>query len=769
MSSSPAIVAELMSHFLFLPLHFLKWPRLRSLPAHLMVWTMGTTLAALLFVCGGENVQEVKANEEHALAFHQGGTSRGHTLADEDHSPLAALQRPGGEQSSQLLSDRVPALSKGSSEEQNEVRTPEDDVVAPAYFEHETLRPPLFEGAQFDTAEEFLQSNAEVQYASEGWSATRVGNEEQQERRQTRTPSTSPTNENDIEDLGRDFVDHKQQEWLQIGGYAAAKKRSRAADATAMGGPSEDLRLPMEQQIFQMQQEMAMLRAEMQQKIAMLEANATACMNNVTDLVSASTDIRHAGAVVEEASGLLLAQMFTVWWVDYTGAVVYLLSGFAALLIVVALPVRLVFFPREYSQQEEVESEGGGDVTPEPEQGATAVADGDQADLVSADRPKPPPAKPEKYWLLPWDFARKGTLSSVCQRGDSTEGKIFTTGLVIAEICALLSRYTLIVYDRSCAGFATVVDQELDSIGTERSIDLALRVVWLILPPLLMIITAAVPGNSFKVKGLDAAPTTTAGNAAGPGGSATRNRVTAIHEDDTRIWSQALHRSVLAAVGLRLIFETRQLFREPLDVSGVLFGVSDSLDLDEQHDLHFWVDLSDQRVAARCGSDAHRAAWAQAYRGYYLGRVVWLFLGWAFSLLFLALSLACALQYRHAEDRSAKDRDRLHAAAYLEDVRLVPQSASLILPRLSFAAEILAMLTVQALPFWPVLLKVMRHGQGATWNPPLTPLDVLLRVSFEHLSWRQNLSQCGHYFDTDKDCGNDMLTAQLWFSQPPVR
>ncbi|CAD7945114.1 unnamed protein product [Amoebophrya sp. A120] len=742
-----------------------------------MVWTVGTTLAALLFVCGGEIVSEVKANEEHALAFHQGSTSRGHTLADEDHSPVAA-QRPGGEQSSQLLSDRVPALSKkGSSGEQNEGRT-EDDVVTPAYLEDQTLRPPLLEGAQFDTAEEFLQSNAAVQYAFGGLSATRVGtNEERQERQQTRTPSISPTGENDIEDLGREFVDHKQQEWLQIGGYAAAKKRSRPAeDATAMGGQKEDLRqLPMEQQIFQMQQEMAMreaetqqkistLRAEMQQKIAMLETNATACTNNVTDLVNATTDIRHAGAVVEEASGLLLAQRFAVWWVDYVRAVVYLLSGFAASLIVVALPVRLVFFPREYSQEEVVEPEGGGDhVTPEPQQGATVVAGGDQADTLSADRPNPPPAKPEKYWLLPWDFARRGTLSSVCQRGDSTEGKIFTTGLVIAEICALLSHYTLILYDRTCSGFTTVADNDLDSINTERSIDLALRVVWLILPPVIMIITAAVPQNTFRAKAPNAAPTTTAGTkAAGSGNSATRNRVTTIHEDDTRIWSQALHQTVAAAVLLRLIFETRQLFHEPLDISGVLFGVS-SDPLDEPTDL-FFVNVSDQRVSVRCKSEFHRSAWAQAYRGYYLGRVIGIFLGWAFSLLFLALSIACKLQYRHAEDRSAEDRP--HASAYLEDVRLVPQSASLILPRLVFSAEILAMLTVQALPFWPVLLKVARHGQGASWNPPLTPLDVLLRVSFRHLSWRANQSQCGHYFDTDKNCG-DFTTDMLWLSQEP--
>ncbi|CAD7949306.1 unnamed protein product [Amoebophrya sp. A120] len=406
-------------------------------------------------------------------------------------------------------------------------------------------------------------------------------------RRELPLPRPPPTKATSIEGLGRNSADHEQREWLQIGAYPTSEKRSMAVGATATGAQKEELRFPTEQQFRQMQQKMAILETEMQQKIstletetqkkiAMLEANATACANSVTD-------VRHAGGTVEELTGLLMVHTFGIWRMDYVAAVVCLLSGFAAALIVVALPIRLVFFPREYCPEEE--SAGGEDVTAGPQQEATALAGGEQADPLSADRLNPPSAKREKYWLLPWDFAEQGTLSSVCQRGDSTEGKIFIAGLVIAEICALLSRYTLIVYDHNCSGYDTVLETKLDVISTEHMIDLALRVVWLIVPSVLMIITAAVPSNSFRANAPNAAPTTTAGDSAGSGRSTVRTRVSAIHEEDTRIWSQALHTTVLAAVGLRLIFETRQVVRERVDISGALFGVSDPLD---EQALHEW-------------------------------------------------------------------------------------------------------------------------------------------------------------------------------------
>ncbi|CAD7938771.1 unnamed protein product [Amoebophrya sp. A120] len=790
-----------------------RWPRLRCLAARLMVWTTRATLVALLFVRGSELLQEVQSSEDSA--FRQGGNVRGHITLSEDQKDLAAVQQPGGEKS-KLLSDRAPALKSVGEE-----------VPAFFQYDTSRPRP-LGNDAELDTAEAFLQNNgwaqdhagaeeapttaatrvpktvhngpAPVAIASKDEETTTTGG--QLQLAGARVTALTGKSAALAGEKNRVEGDHEQQ-WLQIGAHATSENTgtSRTSGASAMNAQKDEAQpphqpSPLEQQILQMQEKMSMLEvetqqkmatrdaetqqkmatrdaetqqkisaleAETQQKISMLEANATACTNNVTDLVSASADMRHAGGVVEEVGGLFLAHMFAMSKGDYVAAVVYLLSGFAAALIVVALPIRLVFFPREYHPEEE--SEGGEDVTPgPPQQGVSAVAGGDQADLLSADHTNPPSPKPEKYWLLPWDFAKQGTLSSVCQRPDSTEGKIFTTGLVIAEVCTLLSRYTLIVYDRNCMGWASVVSQRLDSIGTERSIDLAFRVIWLIVPPVLMIITAAVPSNSFGANVRNAArTTTTAGHAAGSGSSTTRNRnrnrVSVIHEDDTRKWSQGFHRTVGAAVALRLIFETRQLFQEPVDLSVALFGLSDPLD---GHDLPGYVNAGEQRVVPRCYSESKTSYWTQAYRGYYLGRLVWLFLGWLFSLVFVALQAAVIWQHRHAEDRPAKDRSS-QSAAYLGDDRLAPQSASLILPRLSFTAEILAMLTVQALPFWPVLLKVVRHVQGANWVPPLTSLEGLLAASFEHL-WGHH-PQCGHYFDTDKWCRNQP-DYWMWFTHP---
>ncbi|CAD7945835.1 unnamed protein product [Amoebophrya sp. A120] len=231
---------------------------------------------------------------------------------------------------------------------------------------------------------------------------------------------------------------------------------------------------------------------------------------------------------------------------EYAFTVVFLACGYAAVLVGILLPTRLVFFPMEYEpppdeghpddtqmvlpvggpREQEVPADDlhgvdhGEQLHESSSMSLTLAAtmqgpatspknvDRDEDHLALAAATLQQEDKPRRtsegmvYYVMPWNFVYMGTLSSVTQRADSAEGRIFTTCLIINEVCVLLSRYTVVLYDRECdkmhSGAESKNSLYLTTLQTEPFWNLVLRVLWLILPTILMLITAAIPSATYN-------------------------------------------------------------------------------------------------------------------------------------------------------------------------------------------------------------------------------------------------------------------------------
>ncbi|CAD7962089.1 unnamed protein product [Amoebophrya sp. A120] len=499
---------------------------------------------------------------------------------------------------------------------------------------------------------------------------------------------------------------------------------------------------------------------------------------------------------------------------------------------------------------------------------------------------------------MPWNFTRMGTLSSVTQRADSAEGLIFTTCLIINEVCVLLSRYTLVLYDRECVAESKGNEEHQDrhfgandlhndhrggwldhhdeanmyhtpggkdilylaALQTERFWSIALRVAWLIFPPVLMLITAAVPsatyddeeeeqvddgGDDINKVDLDkrhhdpanhdeaknnnstplspeqprlAGPAQDVGvvgssTSSGPRGSkmsknsrrtkSSGDRVSAMHDQRTRkyilcksiilvlianimhdkcfserqnsitssafllaqIWDAIytstiillqcikymiqLHRVVLFAMGLLLIFETRQLlWSENVNLRLALFGpnAQERRELQGKNLQEALWSLA-QAQSGFCGNHDMQVAAVLRYPWLYFPRALCLVLGWFFCAVFAVLC--------HVLQQSDSDEQYTGEAA---GGRLIPQAASLRLPRAVFVSEVLAMLFVFGLPVWPMLqnwhgfFDKRNHAVGTpgtqfttTGKDPFTPIADGVG-SLMDIAWWWTPS-CGTYAD----------------------
>ncbi len=306
----------------------------------------------------------------------------------------------------------------------------------------------------------------------------------------------------------------------------------------------------------------------------------------------------------------------------------------------------------------------------------------------------------QKYYMLPWNFAYRGTLSSVVQQQKSAEGRIFATCLIINEVCVILSRYTLVLYSRECEAEPADVREYLylHAIVTEGIGDQALRILWLILPSVLFLITAALPSRTFvddedkrrqRTDEVNRAPA----SASGPASRSLEEEVSRAHEKDTVVWMRALHLAVFFAMGILLVFETRQLvFSEAVDIGRLLFGDRWSEDDQEYQPSRVRMGLlsgypgtctlaKEQRRQQRQDGVTDMAEWVVLFR------VLLILLGWVSSASMLVLQLVLHLRVTSSPLPGASAGGRL-----------LPVSASLVLPRCVYVAEVLAMLSVFALP-----------------------------------------------------------------------
>ncbi|CAD7928211.1 unnamed protein product [Amoebophrya sp. A120] len=323
--------------------------------------------------------------------------------------------------------------------------------------------------------------------------------------------------------------------------------------------------------------------------------------------------VRDLLALSEVLTQWILTYLLALARLEYTTTAVFLLGGYLAVLVGIFLPTRLVFFPLEYQQDVDDDQEHAlapADEHPTRGDDEQRTDDNDEAGAKSAGDEGGTKAEKKLYYVLPWNFAYVGTLSSVTQRQASGEGKIFTACMVINEVCVLLSRYTMVVYESPCRNPYGNKDGDeflyLASPALDSAKNLAIRVTWLILPRVLMLMTAAIPSASFEdaqerddetetsplpleavqEQALpDVAPSRNMGRAERffaqlkfrTREDRRENQVSMMHDNRSRKYMLQLHRAVLLAMALLLIFETRQLVsEEQISIPQVLFGYSRS-------------------------------------------------------------------------------------------------------------------------------------------------------------------------------------------------
>ncbi|CAD7956119.1 unnamed protein product [Amoebophrya sp. A120] len=207
--------------------------------------------------------------------------------------------------------------------------------------------------------------------------------------------------------------------------------------------------------------------------------------------------IGSAGAVNEIIEQNHIAWSLANMRKDFVVMLVLLVIGYVAVLIGLALPTKLVFFPPVLYLPAPDEDP----VEDHVDRSEQQTADAGAVDALREQRQRPV----RKFMLLPRSFATQDTLSSVCQFQDSSAGKIWTSCLIVYAVCALLSRYTMVagLYPSWCSNPSWAAKDEAWSSTTLLSLsgmpagEMLFRVLWLVLPCVVgLMLTAAVPSTS---------------------------------------------------------------------------------------------------------------------------------------------------------------------------------------------------------------------------------------------------------------------------------
>ncbi|CAD7940040.1 unnamed protein product [Amoebophrya sp. A120] len=585
--------------------------------------------------------------------------------------------------------------------------------------------------------------------------------------------------------------------------------------------------LSVEQQLAQLGVSVASLQASetsLRSLVTTLQTSQTSLTRTVADLERENRDLRamvtscnHDLKGVEENSRRgfrtvrdllafleiviewILTYLFALSKLEYTFTMFFLTMGYISVLIAIVLPTKLVFFPLTYVRANGADEVLPPDVVqrelPRNHEVLAAISDNKTRQEDTTEE-KELPSTESKYYVLPWDFFDRGTLSSVTQRSDSSEGRIFTTCMIINQICVILSHYTVTVYDRECAsatynprGESVVWRNEdegndflyLVAPQTERVWHLALRVVWLVVPHVLILIAAAIPSSTYDQKSNEADTVHAAREDDATGEDAvapTREQrpVSELHEMKTRKYERALHSVVAFAMFLLLLFETRQLvWSENVNLRMVLFGLTSSERLLAGEELERSFNALAHAQSAFCGNHKMQVAAMQKYPWEYFPRALFLVLGWLLSLLFLGLAMTLVL-FRHTSAGSGGSTGRL-----------VPHTASLLLPRSAYVAEVLSMLVVFSLPFWAFLQEVERDDVQSSYvgNPGVVfgrsrkrlfgTISAAVRTLMDSgYAW---IPSCGTWADflapfftsdtvQEGQCIHDMLRTNYWWELP---
>ncbi|CAD7941268.1 unnamed protein product [Amoebophrya sp. A120] len=612
----------------------------------------------------------------------------------------------------------------------------------------------------------------------------------------------------------------------------------------------QDALPPWEQRLQQLEllvhrqaTEIAAQKAQIREQGAQLEVmrttdarleNATSTTHaDVSDLRKATVQkvrtIREVGTIVELVTQFLLAYDLALRKVDWIFSAVLLMLGYGAILFLIgiALPIKMVFFPETLILPKWEPPTLSTGSRPRGEGGARPLSEQDhrEGEAVEQERDDGPVGSLELYVILPWDFFYAGTLSAVCQRAESSEGRVWTACLIVHTVCVLLSRYTLVIYNRVCSNFYwSWRSQEkgweentwegivgntfnLDVIATEHLSHIAGRVLWLTLPSVCMFLTAAVPGASYLLddeEGEDEKrlphPRTDQGEVAlspmqldgqhaervAAGGSPVQVQDLAFTKMHLKknYWFMSFIHLIVAPVGMAtlLIFETLQFTGEGFGFGEALFGMSDEM---TEGDWQFFFATPVGLAAAKC--DDHsimQRAMLQLFPTCYRLRAVCLVSGWICAVLFSALLMV--LQAGNLGDRKSAlfrdstankgNKNNIDEPAAHQDPqlrgRVVPKSASLLLPRAVFTFEILAMLFTFAMPFWPMITDVSRSlsGRGiglknTLGKDPFGTLDKQVDGIF--FTVQSQRPMCGTFFDAVwryEECNGVAPADRRWYA-----
>ncbi|CAD7958768.1 unnamed protein product [Amoebophrya sp. A120] len=488
--------------------------------------------------------------------------------------------------------------------------------------------------------------------------------------------------------------------------------------------------------------------------------------------------VRNVGSINEIILQRLLAVTIARTRADGFTSVVFLVVGFIAAVVGTIFPTVLVFFPT--IQEVPVEVVGDNEYASRVRPRAAAGVDGDET-TTGEQQPQQEqlPAQQEAggaavvmetetYYFLPEDFIDQGTLSNVCCSHGSAQGKVWSACLVCYAMSMLLSRYTFKLYPDWCpfngaddAGDLANAELGLGEVSSFREV--IYRMLWLLVPNILFILVAAIPtvneagarsGKSKKNSSTTPSPASGVrpvllSDESGPhvqgvnpdnlrenAGSATSVAQEAFLTR-SRGWLKFMHGGLaMIAIGGLLLAESLQLFvGEGVHVVDLFTMSGQSARNAAQHDGS-WVEHRMSPSLFTAETSECNGMWPSEKR---LPRI------FRFRVVTVVLAFVCMVCCAVSSLTLDKLRSEVvdDKIVRMQKGSLVPTTTSLFLPRLVYILELITMLLLWTLPFYPALINEYRFpGDLRALNQ-----DITTQVREIYRFHADALPQCGTYFD----------------------
>ncbi|CAD7928922.1 unnamed protein product [Amoebophrya sp. A120] len=564
---------------------------------------------------------------------------------------------------------------------------------------------------------------------------------------------------------------------------AAGSSAVTTMTTTASTGTTDSAVQALALQLQQMEQELRVLREATTRRFAE-ERNATdtrfAKEKNETE--RRFVTVRNVGSINEIILQRLLAVTIARTRTDGFTSVVFLVVGFIAAVVGTILPTALVFFPTiqempvvvvgddEYASRGRLRAGAEGE-----DDGESTTGEQPQQELPAQQEAGAAVVETETYYFLPEDFVDTGTLSNVCCSHGSAQGKIWSSCLVCYAMSMLLSRYTFKLYPDWCPfnqddDAPDLATAELGLGEVSSFHEVAYRMLWLLVPNILFILLAAIPtvngpgarsgqrnmnsntpsppppsglrpvpllGESVPhVQGVN--PDNLRENATSHASNSTAGSAQEAFLTRNRGWLKFMHVGLAGiAVGGLLFAETLQLFvGEGVHVVNLFTMSGESAMNAAWHDASWLEHRMSPSLFTAETSECH-GMWPpeKMLPKIFRFRVVTILLAFVSGVCCAVSSLALdKIRSEVVDDKIVR----------MQKGALVPtRSTSLFLPRLVYTFELVTMLLVWTLPFYPALINEYRYYDDFR----ALNQDITTQVGTIYRFHSDALPQCGTYFD----------------------